>query len=102
MKRPASGERNLERIQRWREMCPELVIRSTFIAGFPGETESEFQHLLDFMQRGAGSIVRAVLPTARFKAQRPTISTACCRSLCAKSAVRASWRWRSDFHPQAA
>jgi ribosomal protein S12 methylthiotransferase len=50
MKRPASGERNLERIQRWREVCPELVIRSTFIAGFPGETEAEFSHLLDFMQ----------------------------------------------------
>ena len=50
MKRPASGERNLERIQRWREACPEIVIRSTFIAGFPGETEAEFQHLLDFMR----------------------------------------------------
>ena len=50
MKRPASGERNLERIQRWREACPELVIRSTFIAGFPGETEEEFQHLLDFVR----------------------------------------------------
>ena len=50
MKRPASGERNLERIVRWRELCPELVIRSTFIAGFPGETEAEFEHLLDFMR----------------------------------------------------
>jgi ribosomal protein S12 methylthiotransferase len=50
MKRPASGERNLERIQRWRETCPEIVIRSTFIAGFPGETEDEFTHLLDFMR----------------------------------------------------
>jgi ribosomal protein S12 methylthiotransferase len=50
MKRPASGEKNLERIQRWREVCPELVIRSTFIAGFPGETEAEFDHLLDFMR----------------------------------------------------
>src|SRR5690349_23100240 len=50
MKRPASGERNLERIQRWREACPEIVIRSTFIAGFPGETEQEFGHLLDFMR----------------------------------------------------
>ena len=49
MKRPASGEKNLERIARWRETCPEIVIRSTFIAGFPGETEAEFQHLLDFM-----------------------------------------------------
>jgi ribosomal protein S12 methylthiotransferase len=49
MRRPASGEKNLERIARWREMCPELVVRSTFIAGFPGETEAEFQHLLDFV-----------------------------------------------------
>ena len=50
MKRPASGEKNLDRIARWREICPELVIRSTFIAGFPGETEREFEHLLDFMR----------------------------------------------------
>ena len=50
MKRPADGEKNLERIQRWREICPEIVIRSTFIAGFPGETEAEFEYLLDFMR----------------------------------------------------
>ena len=50
MKRPASGERNLERILQWRAQCPEIVVRSTFIAGFPGETESEFEHLLAFMQ----------------------------------------------------
>jgi len=50
MKRPASGERNLERLQKWREACPELIVRSTFIAGFPGETEEEFQHLLDFVR----------------------------------------------------
>ena len=50
MKRPASGERNLERIARWREMCPEIVVRSTFIAGFPGESEAEFEHLLAFVQ----------------------------------------------------
>jgi ribosomal protein S12 methylthiotransferase len=50
MKRPASGEKNLERIQSWREVCPEIVVRSTFIAGFPGETEAEFQHLLDFVR----------------------------------------------------
>ena len=50
MKRPASGERNLERLARWREICPELVVRSTFIAGFPGETEAEFENLLDFMR----------------------------------------------------
>ncbi len=50
MKRPASGERNIERIRAWRERCPDLTIRSTFIAGFPGETEAEFQSLLDFLQ----------------------------------------------------
>lgn len=50
MKRPASGEKNLDRLQRWREVCPELVVRSTFIAGFPGETEAEFDHLLQFMR----------------------------------------------------
>ena len=50
MKRPASGERNLERLQRWREICPQIVVRSTFIAGFPGETESEFDTLLDFVR----------------------------------------------------
>ena len=50
MKRPASGEKNLERIARWRELCPDLVIRSTFIAGFPGETEAEFEHLLNFVR----------------------------------------------------
>ena len=50
MKRPASGERNLDRIRAWRAACPELVIRSTFIAGFPGETEEQFEYLLDFLR----------------------------------------------------
>jgi ribosomal protein S12 methylthiotransferase len=50
MKRPASGERNLERLARWRELCPQIVVRSTFIAGFPGETETEFETLLDFVR----------------------------------------------------
>jgi len=50
MKRPANGEKNLDRLQRWREICPEIVVRSTFIAGFPGETEAEFEHLLAFMR----------------------------------------------------
>ncbi|OYW79926.1 MAG: ribosomal protein S12 methylthiotransferase, partial [Polynucleobacter sp. 32-46-5] len=49
MKRPASGEKNIERIGAWRAACPDLVIRSTFITGFPGETEEEFQYLLDFL-----------------------------------------------------
>jgi ribosomal protein S12 methylthiotransferase len=50
MRRPASGERNLERIQAWRAVCPELTIRSTFIVGFPGETEAEFEELLQFLK----------------------------------------------------
>ena len=50
MKRPASGERNIERIRTWREICPDITIRSTFIAGFPGETEAEFEYLLDFLR----------------------------------------------------
>ena len=50
MKRPASGERNLDRLLAWRAACPALVVRSTFIAGFPGETEAEFAHLLDFVR----------------------------------------------------
>jgi len=49
MKRPAAQERTLERIARWREICPDLVIRSTFIVGFPGETEADFQLLLDWL-----------------------------------------------------
>ena len=50
MKRPGSSDRVLERIKKWREICPELVIRSTFIVGFPGETEEEFKELLDFLE----------------------------------------------------
>jgi ribosomal protein S12 methylthiotransferase len=50
MKRPASGERNLDRIRAWRAICPELTIRSTFIVGFPGETEAEFEELLQFLE----------------------------------------------------
>ncbi len=49
MKRPASSEKVLSRIKKWREQCPDLTLRSTFIVGFPGETEAEFQELLDFL-----------------------------------------------------
>jgi ribosomal protein S12 methylthiotransferase len=49
MKRPAAAERTMERIKAWREVCPNIVIRSTFIVGFPGETEEDFQMLLDFL-----------------------------------------------------
>ena len=49
MKRPGAVDRTLERIRNWRSMCPELTVRSTFIVGFPGETEAEFEELLDFL-----------------------------------------------------
>jgi len=51
MRRPASAERNIDRIRAWRATCPELAIRSTFIAGFPGETEAEFETLLEFVRQ---------------------------------------------------
>ncbi|MBT6334271.1 MAG: 30S ribosomal protein S12 methylthiotransferase RimO, partial [Halieaceae bacterium] len=49
MKRPAAAEKTLERIKRWRDICPDITLRSTFIVGYPGETEAEFQELLDFI-----------------------------------------------------
>jgi ribosomal protein S12 methylthiotransferase len=50
MKRPAAAEKNLDRIQAWRAVCPDITLRSTFIVGFPGETDSEFEELLDFLR----------------------------------------------------
>ena len=51
MKRPGAVDKNLERIQKWREICPDLTIRSTFIVGFPGETEDDFEQLLSFIDQ---------------------------------------------------
>jgi ribosomal protein S12 methylthiotransferase len=50
MKRPGAVDKTLERIRRWREICPDITIRSTFIVGFPGETDAEFEQLLDFLE----------------------------------------------------
>src|SRR4030095_1961829 len=50
MKRPANAENTLARIKAWRAICPDIAIRSTFIAGFPGETEAEFEELLEFLE----------------------------------------------------
>jgi ribosomal protein S12 methylthiotransferase len=60
MKRPAHSENTLERIKKWREQCPELVLRSTFVVGFPSETEEDFEMLLDWL-REANSTVLAAL-----------------------------------------
>ena len=51
MRRPADHEKLLDRIARWRDICPDLTLRSTFIVGFPGETEEDFEHLLDWLER---------------------------------------------------
>jgi len=51
MKRPAAAEKVLDRIGQWRDICPDLTLRSTFIVGFPGETEADFQELLDFLEQ---------------------------------------------------
>ena len=50
MKRPAAAEKSLDRIRSWRDICPDITLRSTFIVGFPGETDAEFETLLDFLQ----------------------------------------------------
>ncbi len=50
MKRPAHGEKTLARIKQWRSICPDITLRSTFIVGFPGETEADFQMLLDWLE----------------------------------------------------
>src|SRR5262249_52048320 len=50
MKRPASAEKVLQRLEQWRTICPDIAVRSTFIVGFPGETEDEFEELLEFLE----------------------------------------------------
>ena len=60
MRRPAHQEKTLERIARWREICPDLAIRSTFIVGFPGETEDDFEFLLDWLSE-ARLVARGLL-----------------------------------------
>jgi ribosomal protein S12 methylthiotransferase len=53
MKRPAAQDKTLDRIKRWRETCPDLTLRSTFIVGFPGETDAEFDFLLDWLDEAS-------------------------------------------------
>jgi hypothetical protein len=89
MKRPASGEKNLERIARWRELCPQIVIRSTFIAGFPGETEEEFEHLLNFVQ--VASLIAPLM------VRLPTTFQVCCLKRCVKHVRLVSWKWPKKF-----
>jgi len=79
MKRPASGEANLERVRAWRSLCPDLAIRSTFIVGFPGETEREFEQLLEFLE--AAELDRVgCFAYSRWRAPRPTRCPGRCRT----------------------
>jgi ribosomal protein S12 methylthiotransferase len=90
MKRPAHAENTLERIRRWREICPELTLRSTFIVGFPGETEDDFQQLLDWLAR-RDSTALAASSTRPSKVRPRTSSRTRSRRTCSSSATSASW-----------
>jgi ribosomal protein S12 methylthiotransferase len=79
MKRPADSENTLARIRRWREICPELTLRSTFIVGFPGESEAEFRDCSLFSRRRS-SIASAASLSRRSRAPQPTL----CRIRCPK------------------
>ena len=72
MKRPASAEKVLERIRAWRAICPDITIRSTFIVGFPGETEAEFEAAARIPARRRSSTASAASPIRRSRARRPT------------------------------
>ena len=84
MKRPASAENNLERIRAWRAICPDITLRSTFITGFPGETEAEFEELLEFIEEARIDRV-GCFPIRRSTAQQPMNCPARCRRRYAKS-----------------
>ena len=78
MRRPAHQEKTLERIARWRDICPDLAIRSTFIVGFPGETEEDFAVPARLAEGGASSTASAASSTSRSRAPPPTPSPAPC------------------------
>ena len=78
MRRPAHQEKTLERLARWREICPDLAIRSTFIVGFPGETEADFAVPARLAEGGASSPASAASSTSPSTAPPPTTSPAPC------------------------
>ena len=78
MRRPGRQEKTLERIRSWRTICPDLAIRSTFIVGFPGETEEDFV-FSSIGSRRRGSPASAASNTRMSTALRPTLSPASCR-----------------------
>lgn len=98
MRRPGAGKQ-LDTIRRWREICPELVIRSTFIVGFPGETEADFQELLTFLEDARLDRV-GPSRTATSRKRTRTRCPARCRRRSRRSASRASWRSPSASAPR--
>ena len=99
MKRPASAEKNLERIAAWRRICPNITIRSTFIAGFPGETEEEFEYLLDFLREAKLDRVGCFGPTAPLRVRRPMRCPGSFPTKCARSVAAVSWKCRPRSRP---
>jgi ribosomal protein S12 methylthiotransferase len=83
MRRPANDARVLQRIGEWRALCPDIAIRSSFVVGFPGETEEDFQYLLDWLQWTPGPPARAAPPAA----PRPTLRRSTARFTCAMLAA---------------
>ena len=101
MKRPAAQEKTLERIAHWREICPDLTLRSTFIVGFPGETDAEFELLLAVARGGRNSIASAVSNTSRSLAPPPMAWPRRWRTRSRKSAGTASCRRSRKSRPAA-
>ena len=100
MKRPAHAENTLARIRRWREICPDITLRSTFIVGFPGETEQDFEVLLDWLRR-PGSTASAASGIRRSRARRRTRCRITCRRTSSRSATSVSWSSRRRSAPSA-
>ena len=100
MKRPAAQEKTLARIKRWREACPELTLRSTFIVGFPGETDDDFAYLLDWLEEAEIDRVGCFKyePVA---GARPMRSAARCPTRSSRSAGSADGAAAEDFRAPA-
>lgn len=96
MKRPAHSENTLERLKLWREKCPELVIRSTFVVGFPGETEEDFQILLDWLQEAQLDRV-GCFTYSPVEVRLPTICQITFQKKLSKSAMNALWKFSKRF-----
>ncbi len=99
MKRPANVENNLQRIRAWRDVCPELTIRSTFIVGFPGETDAEFEALLEFLSEAELDRVGCFAYSPVDGAAANALPDPVPRRRCTKSGAPGSWQRRKPSAP---